>query len=153
MSELSDHFRKAIDAAEGDLRRITDQQSLQKREGGWSRREELGHLIDSCVNNHVRFTTAAIQGKYEGASYDADQWVELHGWSDINWPDLVALWRQHNQALERVVDRLPAERLTAQCVIGNGEAVTLEWLVRDYVDHLQHHVSQIGNGNATLAGL
>ena len=143
MSELSDYFGKAIDAAEGELSRITDQQSLHKREGGWSRREELGHLIDSCVNNHVRFATAAIHGAYEGASYDADGWVALHGWSELKWPDLVALWRQHNNALGRVVNGLPEERLTARCVIGNGEAVTLEWLVRDYIDHLEHHISQI----------
>jgi hypothetical protein len=47
------------------LRAIPDgpETSRPNRPGGvgWSRREELGHLIDSAVNNHNRFVRAALQ--------------------------------------------------------------------------------------------
>src|SRR3954471_23262291 len=66
------------------------------REGGWSRRQELGHLIDSAANNHVRFVVAALEGRYSGPTYDADAWVDLHGYAGMDWTDLVDLWYSMN---------------------------------------------------------
>lgn len=143
MSELSEFVWNAIAAAEKELLRITDEQSVQGRDGGWSRREELGHLVDSCVNNHIRFAVAGIKGSFEGPSYDQNEWVDIHGWRHMHWHDLVSTWVSHNRALERVVQYLPPDRLTAKCRIGGGDPVTLEWLIRDYVAHMEQHLSQI----------
>ena len=40
-----------------NLRVLTNEQAAVSPAGAesWSRKEELGHLIDSAVNNHVRF--------------------------------------------------------------------------------------------------
>jgi len=45
-----------------NLRVLSDEQAAVRPAGpdSWSRKEELGHLIDSAVNNHIRFVRAFI---------------------------------------------------------------------------------------------
>jgi hypothetical protein len=150
LTELGQLLWDAIDKAERDLLRVRDEESVSQADGTWTRRQELGHLIDSAVNNHIRFTKAGLEGRFEGPTYDQDGWVALHGWNDAPWTELVTLWLHHNRALERVVQRLPDSALAASCIIGNQEPVTLEWLVRDYVTHMQHHVEHILEGVPAL---
>ena len=38
---------------------------------------------------------------------------------------------------------VPASKRGTRCVIGSGDAVTLEWLMRDYLVHMRHHLAQI----------
>jgi hypothetical protein len=38
---------------------------------------------------------------------------------------------------------VPPDRLSAQCVIGGDNPVTLDWLMNDYIRHLRHHPNQI----------
>ena len=35
----------------------------------WSPRQELGHLIDSAANNHIRFVRAATEPEFSGPGY------------------------------------------------------------------------------------
>jgi hypothetical protein len=49
----------------------------------------------------------------------------------------------YNEHLAHVIARIPADRLATPCRIGNGEVVTLGWLVEDYQRHLDHHVAQL----------
>jgi hypothetical protein len=150
MTELGQLLWKAIDKAEQDLLRVGDAESQSQADGTWTRREELGHLIDSAINNHVRFVKASLEGSFTGPTYDQDGWVALHAWNDVPWTELVSLWLHHNRALERVVQRLPESALTASCLIGDNEPVALDFLVRDYVVHMQHHVEHILEGLAPL---
>lgn len=48
-----------------------------------------------------------------------------------------------NRHLAAVIEGVPLERLPTRCVIGGGEAVTLGWLMADYVRHLRHHLAQL----------
>src|SRR4051794_35221894 len=53
-------FRDQIASGYHQLLQISEQQSRHPvREAGWSRKEILGHLIDSALNNHQRFVRAA----------------------------------------------------------------------------------------------
>jgi hypothetical protein len=38
---------------------------------------------------------------------------------------------------------MPSEAREARCAIGTAEPVTLDFLMRDYVRHLCHHLAQI----------
>ena len=40
-------------------------------------------------------------------------------------------------------ERVPGDQLSRRCVIGDNDAVTLEFLMKDYVVHLKHHLQQI----------
>ena len=128
-----------------NLRVLTDEQAALRPSGpdSWSRKEELGHLLDSAVNNHVRFTCASLEQQYAGPTYDQDGWVRAHGYHELPWLALLDAWRQHNELLARVVKRIPEERLAAPCRIGSAASVTLRFLIEDYVLHMQHHLDHI----------
>ena len=51
--------------------------SKPRSRGKWSRKEVLGHLMDSASNNHQRFVRAAIQGKLVFPAYEQDKLVRL----------------------------------------------------------------------------
>jgi hypothetical protein len=116
---------------------------MELRPGGWCPKEVVGHLIDSALNNHQRFIRAAIEGSYEGPGYAQQEWVNLHGYRQLTWDAVVAHWKFQNELLGRVVARIPDQRLTAACTVGNGDAVTLEFLIEDYLAHMDHHIGQI----------
>jgi hypothetical protein len=42
-----------------------------------------------------------------------------------------------------VVDRIAEERMAAICRVGENEPVTLEFLIEDYLRHMDHHMEQI----------
>src|SRR5690348_17631841 len=118
-------FRDRISSAYQLLRGVSEQDSQQPaREGGWSRKEILGHLIDSALNNHQRFVRAALDGSYEGPTYEQNGWVDLHGYGELSWNELLNQWREQNRLLSRVVDRIAEERMAAVCRIGANEPVT-----------------------------
>jgi DinB superfamily len=128
-----------------NLRVLGDEEAATRPSGpdSWSRKEELGHLIDSAVNNHVRFLRASLENEYSGPPYDQDGWVRAHGYHDLAWLSLLDTWRQHNELLARLVKRIPQERLAASCRIGSAAPVTLRFLIEDYVLHMQHHLDHI----------
>jgi len=109
----------------------------------WSKRQELGHLIDSATNNHVRFVRASLEPEYRGPGYDGDRWVALHGYGELPWAMLVDFWERYNRLLVELVARIPDERLAARCVVGDSVPVTLEFLIADYIAHMQHHLDHI----------
>ncbi len=111
----------------------------------WSPKQELGHLIDSAANNHMRFVRAALEPEYAGPSYSQNEWVQIHGYQDLSWDFLVALWRDYNLLLSGVIERIPREQFATTCAIGGGEANALDFVIEDYVRHMQHHLDHILN--------
>src|SRR3954452_8452629 len=137
-------FGERIDSAHQALLSIPEEQSSHTlREGGWSRKEILGHLIDSALNNHQRFVRAALDGSYEGATYDQAAWVNIHGYHSMAWPALLEHWRLQNLLLGQVIQRVPENRLDAPCRVGENAPVTLRFLIEDYLVHLDYHLEQI----------
>ncbi len=142
--ELADTFRTRISAADNLLAEITEGAAQQPYPGGrWLRKQVLGHLLDSSVNNHLRFTLAALNGSYTGPEYDGEGWVRLNGYAQLPYATLLEHWRSRNELLANLVERIPDAALTANCRIGNNDPVTLQFLIEDYLDHLEHHVGQI----------
>ncbi len=147
--DFGEQLRKAI-REEGPKLRAIVETGAATRPGtgeGWSSKQELGHLIDSATNNRVRFIFAALDGNYVGPTYDGRGWVELGGYSDTLWTDLVELWIRLNEALALAIERIPNERLQSQCSINKGSPVSLEFLINDYVLHMQRHLDHILDRN------
>ena len=127
-----------------NLSALTAEQAAEHpQDAGWSRKEEVGHLIDSAVNNHIRFARASLDGEYSGPGYDQDAWVAAHGYHELPWPSLLDTWRYHNSLLVELVKRIPEDRLAAPCVIGGASPVTLRFVIEDYLLHMQHHLDHI----------
>jgi len=113
------------------------------RQDGWTRKQIVGHLLDSAANNRQRFVRAAIEGKYTGPTYAQDAWVAAHGYRDEPWENLLGWWRAEHEILMGVVDRIPEGRLEANCVVGDDAPVTLRFLIEDYVRHQKWHFKQL----------
>jgi len=145
LEKLAQSLEQVVAFESVNLRVLTDEEAALRPAGpaSWSRKEELGHLIDSAVNNHVRFTRAWLENEFTGPSYDQNGWVRAHGYHELPWLLLLDTWRPHNDLLGRLVKRIPEERCGAPCRIGGGAPVTLEFLIEDYILHMQHHLDHI----------
>ena len=109
----------------------------------WSKKQVLGHLIDSASNNHQRFVRAQLSGEIKLPGYEQESWVRTQAYQSESWEHLVQLWKFYNLHLLHVVAAIPENRLTSLCFIGDNEPVTLEFIITDYIRHLEHHLQQI----------
>ena len=145
MQEVSKQLLQVVEAAEIKLRKIDDTESNRPiLPGGWSRKQVIGHLIDSASNNHQRFVRAALQTSLEFPGYDQNGNVSVQAPQAVDWSLLVSLWSAYNRYLAHVIAQLPDSKLQTLCRIGSGEPVTLAFLASDYVTHLVHHLKQVG---------
>ncbi len=114
--------------------------------GRWTRKEILGHLIDSAANNHQRFVRAQFTSPFVWPGYEQEAWVSVHGYRRRLWTELVDLWVSLNNHVAAVIEFVPQEKLQTPCAIGGGEPNSLEWWMNDYLKHLRHHLEQIERG-------
>jgi hypothetical protein len=117
-------------------------------EGGWTRKQVLGHMLDSAANNRQRFVRAAIDGRYQGPGFAQQAWVDAHGYAGQAWETLIGWWNTEHEILASVVDRIPEERLEASCIVGDDAPVTLRFLIEDYLRHQRGHAKQLGGPGA-----
>jgi hypothetical protein len=117
--------------------------SLRPSAGKWSKKEILGHLIDSASNNHQRFVRGQLSSEIEIGGYEQERWVNSQEYQNEAWANLVSLWNSYNQHLAHVISVVPEDKLKNSCFIGENEPVSLEFLIKDYVRHLKHHLGQI----------
>lgn len=148
-------FRKTVDSASDRLRTIDEAQAAKPRaEDHWSSKQIIGHLIDSATNNHARFVLGQLKDDLVFPGYDQDGWVRTNHYQDESWPQLVELWRAYNLHLHHVMSHADQAKLNTPCTlhtlqeiafktVPKSEPVTLEYLMKDYVDHLKHHLAQI----------
>jgi hypothetical protein len=142
--DLSSRLAQTVERELPNLRALSDEQALLARAPGkWSAKEELGHLIDSAANNHIRFVGAALESQFRGRGYAQDEWVRLHGYSIMPWIAVVDFWLAYNSLLTKLIERIAEPQLETQCLIGTNEPVTLRFLIDDYILHMQHHIDQL----------
>jgi len=108
----------------------------------WSKKEILGHLIDSAQNNIRRFIVAQYESQPK-IIYTQDKWVAITNYQHYNLPDLVSLWYLLNKHICHILKSLPVEMEERECM--TEEPHTIKWLAQDYIRHLLHHLHQILN--------
>lgn len=141
---LATQFRKQIIELRESLTAVPlDLADVPWRAGGWTRKQIIGHLLDSAANNRQRFVRAAIDGSYAGPQYAQEEWVAAHGYTDQPWLTLLSWWQVEHEILVAIVDRIPEERLQATCRVGDNAPVTLQFLIEDYITHQHWHLGQI----------
>lgn len=109
----------------------------------WSPKQELGHLIDSAANNHLRFISTSLTSGFSGLPYAQNGWVDLHGYQDKPWTTTVFFWHAYNTFLADLISRIQEDDLANTCTIGGSEPCTLRFLIQDYVLHMQHHIDHL----------
>lgn len=113
-----------------------------RREGKWSKKEILGHLIDSAANNHQRFVRLQLQDELVLPGYDQPNWVRTQRYQERAWKDLVELWSAYNRHLAHIIESIAPQSLGNVWKAKDGD-LDLAFLVRDYLRHLLHHMEQI----------
>lgn len=108
----------------------------------WSKKEILGHLIDSACSNHRRFIMSQY-GDQGIILYDQDQWVHLNHYQKLPADQLLQFWYNYNQHIANIGRMIPAENYKSKVYYNDGEVLTLEFVYSDYVAHLKHHLDQI----------
>jgi hypothetical protein len=126
---------------------FTDEELLQKpAPGEWSKKEILGHLIDSAINNLRRFTEVQfLPQPYHIVSYRQNELVEVNHYQELPIDHLLELWTSLNKQISYVVQRTPPKNLEfpVDPKYDNGEMKTLGWVICDYVSHMEHHLKQV----------
>jgi hypothetical protein len=126
------------------LQAISEEAAAQKpAPHKWSKKEILGHLIDSAANNHQRFMRLQLQPEISLPGYDQDNWVRLNRYQQTPWREIITLWSAYNRHLATVIESLDDGALGHVWHAPDGD-LTLEFIATDYVRHLKHHLKQIG---------
>ena len=151
-------LREGIQSAESLIRGVpTSDFEYKASPEKWSKKEILGHLIDSAYNNHQRFLRAGTQDTLIFRGYDQVNWVVQNRYQQREKEEVLATWIQINRHLAFLIEGIPEEKLLRKTTDHNfhqicsnlreeGEPCTLAYLIWDYLYHLEHHLTQITEG-------
>jgi len=143
MHAVAEELKSILKTAD-NLRQIGDRAaSVRPAPGKWSKKEILGHLVDSAANNHQRFVRLQLTPRLELPGYDGDAWVSLQHYQDRPWQDLIDLWLMYNTQLAEVIRYVDPKALRNVWRAPDGKDQNLEFIIRDYLVHMQHHLDQI----------
>jgi len=106
----------------------------------WSKKEILGHLIDSAQNNIRRFIVAQYEDKPK-IVYAQDTWVAASNYQNYVTKNLVDLWILINKHICMILKNIPAG--VEEILSETSEPHSIEWLAADYNKHLLHHLHQV----------
>ena len=144
MESVANDLLSAVHRTER-LRQIDDVTAAKRpAPGKWSKKEILGHLIDSAANNHQRFVRLQLTGRIDLPGYDGDEWVRVQHYQDRPWREIVDLWQIYNTQLASLIRNVDVTSLRHSWHTPDGKDLDLEFIMRDYVVHLRHHLDQIG---------
>lgn len=77
---------------------------------------------------------------YAIQAYDQDQWVNVQNYQARPLSQILTLFTTLNLQIKHIIINIPYEKLSDLCDIGNNQQKTLEWLIQDYLDHMEHHI-------------
>ena len=106
----------------------------------WSKKEIVGHMIDSAQNNIRRFIVAQYE-ENPNIVYNQDKWVAIANYQQWDTASLINLWYLLNKHIVVILKNMPAEMAQRKCQ--TGDLHSLEWIAQDYIKHLLHHVHQV----------
>jgi len=148
-NQLAQEFRAQLNALHATLLALPPELACTPwRSGGWTRKQIVGHLLDSAANNRQRFVRAATDGHFAGPNYAQDAWVAAHGYAGQSWETLLRWWNVEHEILVAAVDNIPEERLDASCIVGDDAPVSLRFLIEDYLRHQRWHFAQLASNSA-----
>lgn len=163
MKDYSNQLHQIVAQAAPILKALDEAHfSLRPAPGKWSKKEILGHLIDSAYNNHQRFIRAEKQGNLVFSGYDQVDWVIKNNYQERALVELVDTWVITNEHLAILLAQLSTAAYEQQytdhnfhqiCMVrpAKEEPMSLAYLVEDYIFHLQHHLAQLIEDDVKVA--
>ncbi|WP_347269301.1 DinB family protein [Bacillus sp. TL12] len=144
MSTLATQLENTIHTASQKMILISDM-DIKLTPTKWSKKEILGHLCDSGTVNHKRFVDILTSKKtITLTGYNQDSWVYAHNYQQsFSSNEILKLWEAINTQIIKLLNNVKNEQWQLICKLENQQEVTLEWLIKDYIDHMNHHLTQI----------
>ena len=155
MADNSKVLQSIISTASANIERMErDELNFKRSPEKWSKKEILGHLVDSAYNNHQRFLRAQQQGHLNFSTYDQNDWVVKNNYQNRDLDDVLETWNTANLHLYELINALPEEVLYGTTTDHNfhkicfnrlkeNESTSLNYLIWDYLEHLEYHLAQI----------
>lgn len=126
--------------------RTTDVPFLEEKisEEKWSKKEILGHLVDSSIHNLIRFTEINYAEKpYIYRTYNQNDLVKINQYQEMDIEELVQFWLSINKQILRLFKSANEEALQYEILLKDNSIINLRYLMTDFVEHLEHHINQI----------
>ena len=144
MKDIAHQLRSIISEVEPQISQMkNDEVEHKSTPPEWSKKEILGHLIDSAANNHQRFVRAVNKVAAQFPTYDQEEWVKIQRYNERPWPSLVTLWAAYNLYLSDLIECIPEDAASSPCNIGKKDPVPLDFVIKDYLRHLRQHLKDI----------
>lgn len=139
---LSKQIKQVIETSLNEFDSIAEDVWTEKHSPEkWSKKEVLGHLADSAMNNIHRFIRIR-HGDKTNIWYQQDAWVKASDYQNQDLQSVQILWQALNVQIARIWDNLEEEDMQKTIPV-KDETPTLQFLMEDYIDHLNHHLKQI----------
>jgi hypothetical protein len=141
MNESIRHLQDIIDQYTPLLQQCREDELAKKPlPEKWSKKELIGHLIDSAQNNLRRFIVAQYEDN-PFIVYKQDEWVRMNHYQQSIAKDLVLLWSLLNRQIVSVLENTPAANAERLCLTEASHSIA--FLVADYNRHMLHHLHQV----------
>ena len=119
---------------------FTKKKNLKK----WSKKEILGHLIDSGINNLERFTEIQFVDKpYKLRQYNQNESVIVNDYQNAETSEIIGFWISINNRIKSIMKLQTEKTLNYKIELDENNLSDLKFLMNDYVKHLEHHLNQI----------
>ena len=143
MKSTAEELEKIINHHLSNLKDITEEEySFKPSPAKWSKKEILGHLIDSAQSNIRRFVVAQYE-ENTFIKYNQDKWVSISDYQQWDTPDIINLWYLLNKQVCHILNNTPENMYNRT---SQTDALhSIEWLAADYVKHLRHNLHVILN--------
>ena len=151
MQNTADELKEVIAKIIPLLEKIDENTtSIKPAPGKWSKKEIIGHLVDSACNNQQKFVRTMLTNGLDFTGYQQDDWVSIQRYQDHSWRELLSFWKHYNLHIAHLIEHMQESLLQNTISIDGQGPFTLEFIMKDYVEHLKHHLKQILPDNEYL---
>ncbi len=145
MKKTIDRLEELLNTGSEYISSLSESELTHKiNPGKWSKKEIIGHLIDSGINNLQRFTEIQFIPKpYKVRPYNQDELVKVNDYQNSDTKEMVNLWISLNNRIKFIMALQTDQSLNYHIELKDGTEADLRFLITDYVEHLEHHLNQI----------
>lgn len=142
MNQIGEDLRLVVTDFYEKYKNLEDNfSSIKLSSDKWSLKEIIGHLIDSASNNHQRFVRLQIEKEINFPSYKTEEWVIIQEYYEVEWNNLIELWKDYNELLVHLIKKIKKENFNNLWITEGSQPITLAEIVKDYPVHLKSHLA------------
>ena len=113
------------------------------REGGWTVRQVVHHLVDSHMNAYIRWRLALTETQPTIKPYDESEWAKLEDAQNAPVEVSLKLLEALHERWVRLLHSVKAEQYARTLLHPEHGVRNLDWLLFLYSWHGKHHTAHI----------